>query len=222
MMDKNIEDRIRLLDMADSIREIQGYVGDGTLQEISMSEDAQQAISSQLAQIGGAAAMLSEEFKEKYSDIDWDVLKGLQYVGFDHELELDMRPQFHIVSHDLPVFLEQISDLATELERNESMEDDIFDSDAISDLGEFEKEDYESESYLNTRLGDTIEEELNASDKMLIQAIKEDSAEVDGQPIMVSDAILENMDIADDSFIDQRFEDVDLLATSSLDDPNEE
>ncbi len=123
IMNSKTEDKIRLLDIADAIREIQGYLGGADYNTFSQDEPAREAISAQMATIGGAAALLSDEFKEQYGDIDWEMLKGLQYARYDEELELDNHPMLHLVKNDLPLIMEDIMDIATMLENEDDLED---------------------------------------------------------------------------------------------------
>src|SRR5688572_241732 len=99
-MDIRSDDKIRLLDIADSLREIQGYIGQGTFEDFSKRDDVREAVGGQLLQVGGAAALLSDEFKEKYGDIDWNILSGFQYANFDEQLELDLHPMWSIIEND--------------------------------------------------------------------------------------------------------------------------
>ena len=62
-MDIRPEDKIRLLDIADAIREIQGYLQGAGFEEFAANEDVQQSVVNQLSFIGGAAVLLSYEFK---------------------------------------------------------------------------------------------------------------------------------------------------------------
>ncbi|HEY8400090.1 MAG TPA: hypothetical protein VIK89_02450, partial [Cytophagaceae bacterium] len=103
-------------DIADSIREIQGYLGQADYQDFAQDDYSREAISNQLVQIGGAAALLSDEFKERYGEIDWDILTGLQYAKWDETLELDAYPQWHLVHEDLPDIMNKVLDLAMQLE----------------------------------------------------------------------------------------------------------
>lgn len=135
-MDKLTEDRMRLLDIADSIQEIQGYVGQGNFEDFNTRYDMKRAISEQLIQIGGAASLLTDEFKTKYGDIDWDVLKGLQYTNYDMELEMDLHPIWYIVNNDLPEIAEQILDIATQIEGEEDLSDVALNNEDLQDLKE--------------------------------------------------------------------------------------
>ena len=60
IMETREEDRIHLLSIADSIREIQGYLGRADYGAYAQREDIRESVIGQLNQIGGAAAMLSD------------------------------------------------------------------------------------------------------------------------------------------------------------------
>jgi uncharacterized protein with HEPN domain len=248
-MKTNEEDLIRLSDIADAMTEIQGYVGRSEYSDFATREDIKEAVISQMQQIGGAVALLSDEFKEKYRDIDWDVLKGLQYGNYDQQLELDMMPHWYIIQNDFPELLAQISDIATELQQVSDQENEIM----LDNVDQTEQEveaKVETETYLNQRIPedqldgdleseneverdlrnkhfpkdflDEVEVEgLNAAEKKILRDInKEVSLEANDQLELESldDMNLSDVDLADDSFIDQRYEDVDLMEGSSLDD----
>lgn len=122
-METRREDVIRIVDMTDSIREVMGYTGDSEYRDFILREDLREAISSQILQIGGAAALLSDEFKEEHGDVDWEVLKGLQYITCDKNLEMDMNTIWYIIHEDLPVLHDSLSDLITRLEDNEALDE---------------------------------------------------------------------------------------------------
>lgn len=233
-MDIKEEDRMHLLGIADSIREIQEYVGDGDWKDFSQREDMRMAISNHMQQIGSAAALLTDEFKDNFRDLDWDILRGLQYSNYDQELEMDAHPQWHIVSQDLPIFLEQIEDLITELEREETIEDDLTFTGSQEGKYEYDKSkteylDPDDPEYQNRRSGDQLEGDLEnidtdevveEEDDGLLNRLRVVEGEViTHEPPMVP---LGNLEIEDDSFIDQRYEDEDLMEGSSLDDHLEE
>lgn len=130
------EDIIRLIDIRDSIREIVGYTEFSNQTEFSRQEQVQEAVFAQLAQIGGAAALLTDEFKDNHGDFDWDVLKGLQYAGMDHYLELDRHPIWHFVYEDLPRFGDQLADLISVYEDNEDIKGNSLNAEDERDLRE--------------------------------------------------------------------------------------
>lgn len=225
LMDAREEDKIHLMSITDSVREIQGYLGRADFEAYAQRDDIREAISSQLLQIGGAAALLSDEFKDKYAEVDWDVLKGLQYANFDQELELDLHPQWYIVKNDLPEMMNQIVDLSAQMEREDALTDDLeptgeagpddnlspgmvssnkpafseTDADVLTVVNDFEDEAPYDE--------DTDEDFDDEDDSLFDEEVDVDTLDVD---------------IEDDSFIDRRFTDDDLMEDSDLDDDDDD
>lgn len=195
-MDIRTDDKIRLLDMADSIREIQGYIGEADYKEFSISDDIRESVAAQMVMIGEAAEQLTDEFKEQYGNVDWEVLTNLKFASYDEELEQEHRQIMYIAGNDLPEIMNDILDVATMVEDEEDL-------DGVS---------------------------LNKEDKRDIQSLQEDRKIKHGTPmseeVMTDDDkdLLQEVedDVADDSYIDQRFEDEDILGNSSLDDEREE
>jgi uncharacterized protein with HEPN domain len=216
------EERMHIMNIANAIREVQGYIGRSDYESYAMREDVRQAVSNQLLQIGGAAAMLSDDFKDRYSDVDWDTLVGLQYAGYDQELELDAHQQWYIVSEDLPQIMNQVLDLATRIEREEEGELDLTDEDSTEYATFHNPEDgpyFGNPDPGQPKTGDGFAENPEddeyeryvARDRNALSG--EDSDEPEEEDI---DSL--NIDMIDDSYIDQRFTDEDLMKGSSLDD----
>ena len=76
-----------------------------------------------LREIGMSSRTLSEEFKDNYGDIDWDVLNNLQFSTWDQEIEVDPNALWFVIKNDLPLIKDQVTDLATQIE--DSDEDSI-------------------------------------------------------------------------------------------------
>jgi uncharacterized protein with HEPN domain len=198
-MDIAEDDRIRLLDIADSIREISAYLGNTSYEEFLQEEDLMMSVTTQLLQIGGAASELSDEFKEKHDDVDWDVLRGLQYANYDKELELDLHCMWQIINTDLSEIMQKVSDLSLRLEKQDLADDEGIDIDELE-----EPEDFFGKR--NRREPDTDEEVWLEIDRKRNKAI-----------VRMSSEQIDKLDLEDDSYIDQRFEDVELFD----DTPNE-
>lgn len=179
--------------MADAIREIQGYLGDADYEEFNIREDIRESVSAQLVMIGGAAALLSDEFKEQYGNVDWEMLKGLQYAHYDEELELDHHPMLHIASHDLPELLNDILDVASMLEDENDLEDVSLNQEDLQDL-----KDMQEDRKIDT--GAKAEEVFTGEDV----DVDEDEEKID-------------YDEEDESYIDERFNEEDVVENSSLD-----
>ena len=193
-MDNSQEDIIRLMDIADSIREIDSYIGRADFQAFGQREDIREAVTSQLLQIGGAAALLSDDFKEKHGHVDWNVLIGLQYANYDQQLELDLHPIWSIVHNDLPQINEEILDLATQLEDQTDLSDVALNEEDLRDLKEARRA-----KYAKVNQPDVIDN-IQEYDEANLPDAEED---------------LERIDT---SFIDKRYREENILDKSSLDD----
>lgn len=115
------EDIIRLIDMRDSIWEIMEYLEGADINTFIQRIDMRESIMGQLGQIGGAAAMLTDSFMENHGEIDWEVLKGLQFSNYNEYLETDPHGVWYMVHEDFPIFLQKISDLITQYQDDEDI-----------------------------------------------------------------------------------------------------
>ncbi|MFL5730297.1 MAG: hypothetical protein ACJ75J_12495, partial [Cytophagaceae bacterium] len=73
-----------------------------------------------LREIGGAARLLSEEFKSSFGEIDWDVLTNLQFATYDQEIEIDPNALWYVIKNDLPLIKDQVLGITAELEDKEN------------------------------------------------------------------------------------------------------
>jgi uncharacterized protein with HEPN domain len=209
-METREEDKIRILDITRSINEIRGYVGRSDYDSFAQREDIREAVTSHLLQIGGAAAMLSDEFKDKYADVDWDVLKGLQYANYDQELEMDLHPQWHIVNNDLPEMMDQLMNLSLTLEREEALENEI-------GLEDYPEDTLDGMPTFTEQAADLPEVRMDLDDDEPFDDDVDEDEDFDDD-IFDENVDVDNLDVEDDSFIDRRFTDDDLMEDSSLDD----
>ncbi|MFN6945949.1 MAG: DUF86 domain-containing protein [Cytophagaceae bacterium] len=115
-MDRYTEDKGHLIDIMRSIEEINGYLGDASFEDFSSRENMRQQVYYMLQTIGGASRLLSDEFKDKYRDVDWDVLYNLSFAAYNIEGEIEASPVWYIIKEDLSMLHDQVSDLVTVLE----------------------------------------------------------------------------------------------------------
>lgn len=183
-------DKSILMDIADAILEIKAELGTldfRSLNEFNEDEYSQQAISGQLAQIGTAAAMLSEEFKDEYGTIDWDVLVGLQFAGDDQQLELDSHSEWSMLEYDLTEIGQEVLDLSDTIQSPEDLE-------RVS-LNEEDREDLT---------------EMQQAEKAAVENESQDTEDEADQYKEYDRASQEE----DDSFIDQRYNNTYIRDTS--------
>lgn len=191
----NDSDKMYLMEIADLIREINGYVGRADFEAFRIREDIRESVTSLLAQIGATSTQLSEEFKENYGTIDWDVLTSLQYATYDENLELHLHPIWNIVHYDIPKIEDEILDLAAEIESEEDLKDDSLNDEDYEDLKNLQQE----------MLNQVREDDIKLEDEFL----QEEDNEVPD-------------DRVDSSYIDKRFVTADVVKNSSLADNEEE
>ena len=117
--DKFKDDKARLLDIAQSIEEIDATLGGIDFETFLQEENIRQEIATELSVLGGAATLLSEEFMELYGDIDWEILKSLKYAVYDEANELDPHGLWYILKNDLPAIRDQVFDVTTTLQDKE-------------------------------------------------------------------------------------------------------
>ena len=128
-MNINDEDRQHLMNIADAIDEIMSYVQYEKYEDFLKDEVAKEAVARLFADVGGAAKLLSEDFKSLYGDVDWDVLVTLENAMYDQAFENEFPEIWGIIKMDLPEIRAQVADLAANLRE----EDDIHGFDLTKD-----------------------------------------------------------------------------------------
>jgi len=135
-------DKSILTDIADAIVEIKAELGTldfRSLNEFNEDEYSQQAIAGELARIGTAAALLSDEFKDEYGTIDWNVLVGLQFAGDDQELELDSHSEWSLLEYDLTEIGQEVMDLSDTVQSEDDLEQVSLNKEDLRDLTEIQQ-----------------------------------------------------------------------------------
>jgi uncharacterized protein with HEPN domain len=115
------EDRQHLANIIDAIDEIESYVQFEDFNEFARDEIAKEAVTRIFEDVGGAAKLISDDFKAIYGDIDWDVLISLERAMYNQAEEYGYEAIWSIIKNDLPNIRAQVADLAA----NVREEDDI-------------------------------------------------------------------------------------------------
>lgn len=117
------EDLVHLQNIAQNILEIEGYLQEVDDYDNFTADEADRVmIYDLLGQIGVAASLLSDDFKNQYEEIDFRVLESLRNAAYNEEMEIQHHPVWHIVSKDLPYIREKIFDVKTKLEEQMDIE----------------------------------------------------------------------------------------------------
>lgn len=116
----NVEDQIHLNNIITAINEIDGYTENMDMNQFLTDEETQGVVSRNLQMIGEAASLLSDELKEEYGHIDFEVLVGLKNSWFNVEVERH-GVLWDIIENDLPVIKEDVFAINEELSRDEDL-----------------------------------------------------------------------------------------------------
>lgn len=117
------EDLVHLQNIAQNILEIEGYLQEVEDYDNFTTDEADRVmIYDLLGQIGVAASLLSDDFKNQYEEIDFRVLESLRNAAYNEEMEIYHHPVWHIISKDLPYIREKIFDVKTKLEEQMNIE----------------------------------------------------------------------------------------------------
>lgn len=115
------EDQVHLNNIVQAINEIDGYVEHMDLNEFLTDEEAQGVVSRNLQMIGEAASLLSDELKDGYGYVDFNVLVSLKNTGYNTETERSPQLLWDIIKNDLPIVKEDIFSVTEEISREEDL-----------------------------------------------------------------------------------------------------
>lgn len=103
-------DKERLLDIIESIENIQKYTTHGK-EAFKNDELIQVWILHHIQILGEAAARLSDEFQERQHDIPWFKIIGMRNILVHDYFGIDIEAIWTVVENDLPVLYEQVKAL---------------------------------------------------------------------------------------------------------------
>lgn len=110
------EDLIHLRNIIRSALEIEGYTKGQDFEAFAANESARTAVSMNLSMIGNEAYLLSDDFKNQYDELDIRVLENLKNANYNEEMEIFQNQVWNIVTKDLPVIREKLSDIESRIE----------------------------------------------------------------------------------------------------------
>ena len=99
-------------DILASAQKIQRYTAGMSFEEFTLDEKTADAVARSFEIIGEAANRLPEDFKNQYSNIDWDRIRGFRnrivhdYFGIDYSIV------WNIIERYLPALVLDLSTLA--------------------------------------------------------------------------------------------------------------
>jgi uncharacterized protein with HEPN domain len=110
-MKGKIGDKQRLVHILESIEELESYTSGSTLDTFLQNSMMKFASVKQIEIIGEAAKHISDETKEKFSEIQWRQITGLRH-GLVHEyFGIDSRLIWQIIVDDIPLLKIKIKEV---------------------------------------------------------------------------------------------------------------
>lgn len=107
------DDRERLLDILEAIRQIEKYSARGE-EAFRSDELIQNWMTGHIQVIGEAARALSEEFRAGTPRIPWSDIIGMRHLLVHHYFKIDLNRVWQVVSNDVPRLKEMILSLLEE------------------------------------------------------------------------------------------------------------
>jgi len=110
-MKGKIGDKQRLAHILESIEELESYTSGSTLDTFLQNSMMKFASVKQIEIIGEAANYISDETKEKFSEIQWRQITGLRHVLVHEYFGIDSRLIWQIIVDDIPLLKIKIKEI---------------------------------------------------------------------------------------------------------------
>lgn len=115
MKDK-LGDKQRLIHILESIQEIEKYTAGENLENFMQNSMMKFASVKQIEIIGEAANHITEETKNKFSEIQWRQITGLRHELVHEYFGIDSNLIWQIIIEDIPALKIKIQEVLTSLE----------------------------------------------------------------------------------------------------------
>jgi uncharacterized protein with HEPN domain len=105
------DDRAVLIDVANAVRSVLGFVADRSKSEFDSDMLLQSAVLHQLLVLGEAVRRLTAEFRAAHPEIDWRGYAGLRNVLIHQYDNVDLDEVWRIVVDELPTLKRWVAPL---------------------------------------------------------------------------------------------------------------
>ncbi len=102
------ENNVYLHDILESIEKIEAYTENLAYDGFSKNTEAQDAVMRRLMIIGEAVKQISQEFKNRHTEIAWKQIAGMRDVLIHEYAGVLLERVWKVVKDDLPVLKERI------------------------------------------------------------------------------------------------------------------
>jgi uncharacterized protein with HEPN domain len=101
-------DKVRLNHILEAIIEIESYLNDADFDTFMENSMMRFACIKQMEIVGEASNHISEEVKNRFSEIEWSQIAGMRNVFVHEYFGVDTRLVWEIIKNDLPEFKRKI------------------------------------------------------------------------------------------------------------------
>ena len=112
----DLGDRARLQHILDAISEIESYTRQVGFDDFVANSMMRFASIKQLEIIGEAANSLTDEFKRRFSNIEWRSIVGLRNILVHHYFGIDENVVWDIIQKDVPELKMKVAEILANLE----------------------------------------------------------------------------------------------------------
>jgi uncharacterized protein with HEPN domain len=101
-------DKVRLNHILEAIIEIESYLSDADFHTFMENSMMRFACIKQMEIVGEASNHISEEVKNRFSEIEWSQIVGMRNVFVHEYFGVDTRLVWEIIKNDLPEFKSKV------------------------------------------------------------------------------------------------------------------
>jgi uncharacterized protein with HEPN domain len=110
-MKQPLSDELRVRHVLDSIREIEYYLLNVSLDEFLANSEKRFATIKQIEIIGEACVRISSPVKEKYPEIEWKNIVGFRNISIHEYFGVNFQIVWQIAQNDLPTLKQQFTSI---------------------------------------------------------------------------------------------------------------
>ncbi|MCK5416105.1 DUF86 domain-containing protein [Candidatus Parcubacteria bacterium] len=111
-------EKLFLFDIVKACENIELFIGDETFENFQEDSKTIHAVVRCIEIIGEAANNISEEVKDRYSEIEWKQVVGMRNLMIHEYFGVDSDIIWQTSKEDIPVLLEKIKNILNDLEKN--------------------------------------------------------------------------------------------------------
>ena len=114
-MKGKLTDKIRIQHILDAIEETENYLSNSSFEDFISNSEKRFATIKQIEIMGEACNHLTNELKQKHSEIEWIQINGFRNISVHEYFGVNLHIVWDIAKNDLPVLKQNFSEILEEL-----------------------------------------------------------------------------------------------------------